>query len=237
MLFPSSSTIEVGVDEAGRGPLAFEVVAAAVVMPSSFSETDAVVYEIRDSKKLSKAKREKLAEYIENTAVAYGIGIASVAEIDKHNILNATYMAMHRALDAAHKHIKFQHIQVDGDRFKPYMNKDVVTPVRTFETVETVETVETGQLAQNDDWIPFSVHIKGDDTHLNIAAASILAKVAHDALVHDYLLQNPDWKDMYGFHTNMGYGTAKHIEGIKKHGVTPYHRLSFSLGDSRKKKK
>lgn len=211
MLFPRSDLIEVGVDEAGRGPLAFEVVAAAVIMPSeteyTSEEDHKLMPKIRDSKKVSKKMRQTLADYIKRKALAYGIGIATVAEIDQHNILNATYMAMHRALDQVRMKRSFDHIWVDGDRFKPYMDPSPNASV---------------------DWVPHTTCVKGDDTHLNIAAASILAKVTRDTMVETYVAENLDWKEMYGFHTNMGYGTAKHIQGIRTHGITPHHRLTFT---------
>jgi ribonuclease HII len=204
---PSKSRIEVGVDEAGRGPLAFDVVSAAVIMPSEYDESDELVKTIKDSKKVSAKKREKLAEYIKQHALAYGIGIATVQEIDQHNILNATYMAMHRALDQVYEKMPFTHIYVDGDRFKAYM-----PPAHS----------------RVEGWIDNTCVVDGDNTYLNIAAASILAKTTRDSSVDVIVAQNPEWKERYGFHTNKGYGTAKHMQGIKTHGITQYHRKTFA---------
>lgn len=207
MLFPSTDRVEVGVDEAGRGPLAFDVVAAAVIMPSLYDEGDTLVHKIRDSKKLSSRARDELAEYIRSRAVAYGVGIATAQEIDQHNILNATYIAMHRALDEVSRKARFDHILVDGDRFKPYVDS---CP------------------ASDRMWVPHTTCVKGDDTHLSIAAASIIAKVTRDNIVHSHLQAHPEWRDMYGFHTNMGYGTVAHRRGIAVHGLTEFHRRSFT---------
>jgi ribonuclease HII len=109
----NAHAIEAGVDEAGRGCLAGPVVAAAVILPSDFSSL-----RLDDSKKLSEALRNSLREEILNQALAWGIGIATVDEIDKINILNATYLAMHRAVQQLH--VLPQHLLIDGNRFKPF---------------------------------------------------------------------------------------------------------------------
>jgi len=108
--------IEVGCDEAGRGCLSGPVVAAAVILPPNLS-----LPLLDDSKKLSEKKRMILREQLLNANVTYGIGVVSEKEIDDINILNASFLAMHRALDQINKH--FDRILVDGNRFNPY--KDV----------------------------------------------------------------------------------------------------------------
>lgn len=111
--FEKSEEVQVGVDEAGRGCMIGPVVAAAVIWNPS------VPFEgIKDSKKLSRKRRAQLRVYIEENAIAFGVGMASNIEIDEMNILNATYLAMHRALDNID--VKFDRILVDGDRFLPY---------------------------------------------------------------------------------------------------------------------
>ena len=191
-------TRDIGVDESGIGCWLGDAVAAAVIMPYSFPDEDKLVLLIKDSKKCTAKRRVQLAEYIKSTALTYGIGTASVAEIDKHNILNAKYMAMHRALDAAHEKMPFESIVVDGDRFLPYKK------------------------------VPHRCLIGGDNILLNIAAASILAKTHRDHMVHDLLMEHPEWRDQYSFHTNMGYGTKAHMDGLKKFGATPQHRMSYA---------
>ncbi len=103
--------IEAGVDEAGRGPIAGPVVAAAVIFPSDFSSS-----EIRDSKKLSRKRREFLEELIKRNAISYSIGESSVEEIERLNILGATYLAMHRAISSLS--LRPDHLRIDGNRFK-----------------------------------------------------------------------------------------------------------------------
>ncbi|MFA8449867.1 MAG: ribonuclease HII [Bacteroidales bacterium] len=104
--------VEVGCDEAGRGCLAGPVVAGAVILPKDCS------LELDDSKKLSEKKRMLLRPMIEKEAIAFGIGLVSPDEIDKINILNASFLAMHRALDKIN--VSFDRILVDGNRFNPY---------------------------------------------------------------------------------------------------------------------
>lgn len=112
----SEDKIEAGCDEAGRGCLAGPVVAAAVILPRQKDFPD-----LDDSKKLTEKQRNRLREIIMNEAVAYGIGIVSNTEIDEINILNASFLAMHRALDQLSVRPNF--LLIDGNRFNPY--KDV----------------------------------------------------------------------------------------------------------------
>jgi ribonuclease HII len=200
---PSPTRIEVGVDEAGRGPLFGPVVVAAVIMPSSYPDTDEMVKKIKDSKKCTKKLLKELEAYIKETAIAYAIGIAEVEEIDRCNILNATINAMHRALDEIYPKTKFNYIAVDGDRFKPYLPVDST-------------------------WIEHCCCIDGDGTHLHIAAASILAKTARDKLIETMVDNDPTLDERYSLRSNKGYGTKKHIDGLKAYGATRHHRNSFA---------
>jgi ribonuclease HII len=113
LFFEKDTEVQVGVDEAGRGCMIGPVVAAAVIW-----DPNAPFEGIKDSKKISRKKRAELRRYIETSALAFGVGMATNEEIDEHNILNATYMAMHRALDQIQ--VPFDRILVDGDRFLPY---------------------------------------------------------------------------------------------------------------------
>ncbi|NPA34200.1 MAG: ribonuclease HII [Chlorobi bacterium] len=112
----SNMDLIAGVDEAGRGAIAGPVVAAAVILPELVS----IPFLLRDSKKLSPAQREEMFEWINQNAISVGIGVATVEEINKHNILNATFMAMHRAIEKLKP--KPTLILIDGNRFKPYEN-------------------------------------------------------------------------------------------------------------------
>ena len=160
--------IEVGVDEAGRGCLAGDVYAAAVVLPDGFSNEL-----LNDSKQLTEKQREQLREVIEREAVAWAVGVVTAKEIDEINILNASILAMHRALAQVEQKLQFQHIIVDGNRFKPY--RDIA-----HQTV-----------------------VKGDGKYMSIAAASVLAKTHRDEymcrLHEDY--PQYDWKGNKGYPT------------------------------------
>ena len=187
-LYYNKNNIEVGIDEVARGCLAGPVYAAAVIWPNDEEFLDKNI-KLKDSKKISKKRREELQLYIEETALDFGIGIASAQEIDKLNIRNATMLAMHRALEKLN--IEPDMILVDGDFFKPYfIDNDVV---------------------------PYQCVIKGDSKYQSISAASILAKVYHDKYIEKICEENTDLQE-YGWLNNMCYGTNQHIETIKKKG-------------------
>lgn len=191
MLLPRlNSTIvaEAGCDEAGRGCLAGSVYAAAVILPTDYRNDL-----LNDSKQLSAKRRYALREEIEREALAWATGVVTPDEIDKINILNASILAMHRALDALKLRPEF--IIVDGNRFKPYNG------------------------------LPHQTIVKGDGKYLSIAAASILAKTYRD----DYMKKLHEEHPCYGWNHNAGYPTREHREGIRRHGLTPYHRRSFNL--------
>lgn len=194
---------EAGCDEAGRGPLAGSVFAAAVI----FNENDEKIVPlgkemmnlINDSKQLTAKQRERLRPWIEQHAAAWAVGEVTAEEIDKINILNAAILAMQRALDKLT--IRPQHILVDGNKWKPY--------------------VPQGEVLE----IPAKTVVKGDATYLSIAAASILAKTYRD----EYMMKMAQQYPHYGWDRNMGYPTKEHYEAIAKYGITPLHRKSFKL--------
>ncbi len=180
--------IEAGCDEAGRGCLAGPVFAAAVILPKDFKNEF-----LKDSKQLSLTKRIELRTVIEKEAIAWAIGKVDNVEIDKINILNASFLAMHRAIEQLK--IKPESLLIDGNRFNPY--KD----------------------------IPHICIVKGDNKFLAIAAASILAKTYRDDYMQELHKEFPN----YDWDNNAGYPTEKHRTALRKHGITPYHRKSFSL--------
>lgn len=193
-----------GVDEVGRGCLYGNVVAAVVVMPpNDAAAEDPLRSQIKDSKKLSPKKRKVLDAYIRRVAITYGIGVASVEEIDEHNILQATMIAMHRAIDIAYQKHPFDMLHVDGTYFRKYTPAGSDIPLRS------------------------KCIIGGDDSDINISAASIIAKEYRDAEIQHMLAEHPD-HEVYGLKTNMGYGTPKHLEALRTHGPTPFHRKSFA---------
>ena len=191
--------VEAGCDEAGRGCLAGSVYAAAVILPTDYQNPL-----LNDSKQLTEKQRYALRDVIQHDALAWAVGIVTPEEIDRINILNASILAMHRALDQLT--LRPQAIIVDGNRFKPY-------------------TVSNGSNAEK---IPHTCIIKGDGKYLSIAAASILAKTYRD----DYMNQLAEEYPQYDWKSNKGYPTKKHREAIRQYGITPYHRKTFNmLGD------
>lgn len=191
-IYNKECLIEAGCDEAGRGCLAGSVYAAAVILPPDYANA-----ELNDSKQLSARKRRALREQIQRDAVAWAVGVVTPQEIDEINILNASILAMHRALDQLTT--RPEYLIIDGNRFHDYCNKS------------------TGEV------LPHSTIVKGDGKYLSIAAASILAKTYRD----DYMLSLHEQYPHYGWDHNMGYPTREHREGIALHGLTPVHRLTF----------
>lgn len=179
-----------GVDEVGRGALFGPVVAAAVILPKH-AWPELIASEIKDSKKLSSSRRTQLAEQIGALAIDWKIGFASTAEIDQMNILQATLLAMKRAVQK----LKVQPVLclVDGNQSV----KDLLVPQQTI--------------------------VKGDERSLNIAAASIVAKVWRDDLVMRLASKYP----MYNLERNKGYGSQQHLLALQQYGPSPLHRKSF----------
>lgn len=190
MLLPHyfEGKIEAGCDEAGRGCLAGSVYAAAVILPKGYDNPL-----LNDSKQLTEKRRYALRDDIVRDAVAWAIGIVTPEEIDKINILNASFLAMHRALDQLT--VRPEAIIVDGNRFTPYHD------------------------------VPYATIVKGDGKYQAIAAASILAKTFRD----DYMDRLATEYPYYDWQKNKGYPTRAHREGIRLHGITPYHRKSYNL--------
>jgi len=185
--YSPSVKLIVGIDEAGRGPLAGPVYAAAVVFPSSFENE-----EINDSKKLSPKKRERLFSLIKEQALGYGIASVSAEEIDRINIYEATKVAMMDALSQ---------IKVPYDL--------VITDAMPLKGVK----------------VPLVAMIKGDANCLNVAAASILAKVSRDHYLEELDRQYPQ----YGFKKHKGYGTKQHLAALAAYGPIPgVHRKTFA---------
>ena len=177
-------------DEAGRGCLAGPVVAAAVILPSDYWHVL-----LNDSKQLNAKQRDELRWEIEKEAIEYKVNFVCNNEIDNVNILNASFIAMNRALSELT--IVPEHLIIDGNRFRP----------------------------QSYNKIPYTCIIKGDGKYYSIAAASILAKTYRDDYMRTLHLEYPD----YNWLENKGYPTEKHRDGIRNHGITPFHRKSFNL--------
>ena len=198
--------VEAGCDEAGRGCLAGSVFAAAVILPPDYQHEL-----LNDSKQLTERQRYSLRDDIERDATAWAVGIVTPEEIDRINILNASFLAMHRAIDRLT--VKPQALIIDGNRFNPYY-----PPVNIEEPVS--DDMERSLIA-----LPHTTIVKGDAKYMSIAAASILAKTYRD----DYMNRLAEEYPQYDWLSNKGYPTRKHRLAIKEHGVTPYHRLSYRL--------
>ncbi|HWH76145.1 MAG TPA: ribonuclease HII, partial [Candidatus Binatus sp.] len=180
-----------------RGPLAGPVVAAAVILPRDFCHS-----EIKDSKLLSAKQREKLAPLIRRNAESWGLGVVEVDEIDRINILQASLLAMAKALGALNRQPDC--LLIDGNR---------PIPVKLFHSIDPA----VGRS-------PFQKTIvKGDQLCISIAAASIVAKVARDEMMVAFDKQFPE----YGFAGHKGYGCAAHLAALRRHGPSPIHRLSY----------
>lgn len=184
----------IGVDEAGRGPLAGPVVAAAVMLPKELLFVEPSPF--RDSKQLTPEERDGLFNLLLQSETVFAIGKATPLEIDQLNIRQATALAMRRAVANLSKRIEPTKVDlalVDGDNL--------------------------GDLG-----VPCQFVVDGDATCPLISAASIVAKVVRDRLMVAYDRRYPQ----YGFAKHKGYPTREHIEAIRKFGICPIHRRSFS---------
>lgn len=193
------SLIEAGCDEAGRGCLAGSVYAAAVILPHDYDNPL-----LNDSKQLTARRREMLRRQIERDALAWAVGVVTPEEIDRINILHASFLAMHRAVDQLK--VRPEALIIDGNRFDPYR------PLSA-----------DGSRAA--DPLPFTCIVKGDGKYQAIAAASILAKTWRD----EYMDALTGAYPYYDWEHNKGYPTPKHREGIRVHGISPVHRRSYNL--------
>ena len=208
------SVFEIGVDEAGRGPLFGRVYAAAVVLPKDDSFDHS---KVKDSKLFtSKKKIVDAAEYIKANALAWSVSFEGEEVIDKINILQATQQAMRNAVLDTIKQFNSKketrekyHLLVDGNYFKPI----------------SVPNAEGTKLEVLD----FDTVTGGDNKFSSIAAASILAKVFRDQYILDLCEEHPELITNYGLDGNKGYGAKIHLDGIKQHGITQWHRKTFGI--------
>jgi len=216
-----AGTFEIGVDEVGRGPLFGRVYTAAVILPKDDSFDHS---RMKDSKKFhSKKKIEEVAAYIKENALAWHVSFEDEKKIDEINILQATQLSMHNSILEVKKqfnkkmkernqqeHIDYSYfLLIDGNYFNPiqYMNPET----KKWQQMNHV-CVEGG-----------------DNAYSAIAAASILAKVERDKYIEELCSQNPTLIEHYAIDSNKGYGAKKHMEGIKEHGITIWHRRSFGI--------
>ena len=203
--------VEAGCDEAGRGCLAGSVYAAAVILPPDYTNDL-----LNDSKQLTEKRRYALREQIERDALAWAVGIVTPEEIDKINILNASILAMHRALDQLQ--LRPEAVIVDGNRFKPWIPKEDSSQPESDSARPSSPSGRSGE-------VPYTCIVKGDGKYLSIAAASILAKTYRDDYMNALAAEYPQ----YDWLSNKGYPTRKHRDAIRQYGITPYHRRSYNL--------
>ena len=199
--------IEIGIDEVGRGPLFGRVYTACVILPKSDFKFEL----IKDSKKFtSKKKLAEVAEYIMKNSIAFSIAYIDEKTIDAINIKQSTFKAMHNAI----KNIIDENnlvkadcgLLIDGNDFKPY------TYINDDDMIESIQS---------------TLIVGGDALYSSIAAASIVAKYAHDTYILDLCRQYPKLDEYYNLSKNMGYGTKAHIDGILEYGITQWHRKTF----------
>ncbi len=209
---------EIGVDEAGRGPMFGRVYTAGVILPKDDTFDHS---KVKDSKKFhSKKKIEEAAEYIKANALAWYVSYEDEKTIDEINILQATQKSMHTSIlevrkqyiqkmkEEGNENYSF-HLLIDGNYFKP------ITMVnKKHNKIES---------------IPYDTIEGGDNKYTSIAAASILAKVFRDKYIDELCEENPDLITKYGLDSNKGYGSKKHMDGIKEHGITIWHRRTFGI--------
>ena len=203
--------VEAGCDEAGRGCLAGSVFAAAVILPPDYHNEL-----LNDSKQLTERRRYQLREEIERDAVSWAVGICTAKEIDEINILHASFLAMHRAIDKLKQ--TPEALIIDGNRFDPYL------PGIPREDALATRSADAliGQMGGTAP-LPYTCIVKGDGKYLSIAAASILAKTYRD----DYMNQLAEEFPMYDWTSNKGYPTKKHRAALAEFGPSPYHRITF----------
>lgn len=211
--YDEGNPFEIGIDEAGRGPLFGRLYVGAVILPKTSDFRHDLM---KDSKRFhSKKKIREVADYIKRAALYWSVQYVEPAVIDEINIRQSVFRGMHECIrDILTKGVDSiissdnTLLLVDGNDFKPFTQYDATSETIVAFRHETVEG--------------------GDNKYTCIAAASILAKVERDQYIADLCLENPELVERYGIDTNMGYGTKKHIQGIEAHGITQWHRKSYA---------
>ena len=203
LAYHNKNCLEVGIDEAGRGPMFGRVYVGAAILPSDDNFDHSLM---KDSKKFGKSKKGQKEllhayNYIKENAIAWSSYWMSEKEIDEINIYQATHKAMHIVLQKLS--VIPEHILVDGDKFYPYKEKGTI--------------------------IPYTCVPGGDNKYSSIAAASIIAKVERDAYIVNLCKEHPELVERYDLLNNKGYGTKKHLLGIEQYGISEWHRKSFGI--------
>ena len=228
----NSDLLEIGVDEAGRGPLFGRVYTAAVILPKEDGggngcETEKKVFDyhkMKDSKKFTSSKKIlEVAEHIKENALAWSVTYNDETTIDKINIRQSVLSSMHQSIknvmdtynnvdtgtgtDGNSNTDKEYFLLIDGNDFKPYLR------FQDDHFVQVNHTCIEG----------------GDNKYCAIAAASILAKTERDKYIEELREEHPELKEKYGLEKNKGYGTKQHLDGIKEHGISKWHRKTYGI--------
>jgi len=209
--------LEIGVDEAGKGPMFGRVYVSAVILPRHSALFD--FSKMKDSKKFhSEKKIKEVAEYIKTHAVSWSVAYAEHGEIDALNIRRATIQTMHKAIREVCDDVRKNkvggdfYLLIDGNDFIPMLHPHPQSQPRDSSAHLHYSTIEGG-----------------DNTYASIAAASILAKVSRDEYILEMCKEYPELQEKYDLENNKGYGTKKHMDGIKQHGISQWHRRSFGI--------
>lgn len=230
-MFDDPEIMEIGIDEAGRGPMFGRVYAAAVILPKNITNGDAdgsgcqndgFPHELmKDSKKFTSAKKlAEVAQIIMEKSIAYSVKYAENTEIDAMNPLKATMKIMNDCVSEILDKMSLDnglglnfehnyHLLVDGSYFRPR--------VRMSKDGRKLGTT------------PYTCVTSGDDTFTSIAAASILAKYHRDAYIDRMCDEHEGLDDIYGLRKHKGYGTKQHLDAIKQYGITKWHRRTFGI--------
>ena len=208
--------IELGLDEAGRGPMFGRVYAGAVILPKDDNFDHSLM---KDSKKFhSKKKIEKVADYIKENAIAWSVEYEDEKVIDEINILQATQSAFAKCIKNILKQFTELNKIINNEDILLLVDRNYFKPFTTLNKTKTKMETLKYQLIEG-----------GDNKFTSIAAASILAKVERDKYIEKLCLDNSELIERYGIDSNKGYGSKKHMEGIKQYGITKWHRKTFGI--------
>ena len=211
------NVLEIGIDEAGRGPLFGRVYTGAVILPKDVNSAFDFTL-LKDSKKFTSVKKiNEVADYIKENAIAWNVSYNDESVVDKINIRQSVLTSMHTSIktimeDNNEKNNNNNYnleyfLLVDGNDFKPYMK------------------FENNMISQ----VPHKCIEGGDNKYCAIAAASILAKTERDKYIRELCEEHPELKERYGIDKNKGYGTKQHLDGIKNYGISKWHRKTYGI--------
>ncbi len=215
---------EVGVDEAGRGPLFGRVYTGAVILPLPNTDSTFDFSLLKDSKKFhSDQKIREVSDYIKQHAVAWAISYEEADVIDSLNIRRATLQCMRKSINT----LIDAHIE-DMEQ----LDQPQPTTEDYLLLIDGNDFIPLGKYNEELDQIDTYTHVcveGGDNTYACIAAGSILAKVARDDYIEKLCDEYPVLDELYSLRGNKGYGAKKHMDGIREHGITQWHRRSYGI--------